>query len=163
MAKIQGKRDQATTDSEARAAGRPKYDKADRHQRGRRVLPGAGALRSVILGALVFSGGVLFSHLSSATTEAQSPYHLIDQLARVLVLVENDYVDPVERGRLLEGAIKGMVAELDPHSSYLPQEDYAIFQGDTEGRFGGIGVEVDFATDFVLVMGVIETSPMMST
>ncbi len=108
---------------------------------------------------LAFTGGALFSHLSHATTTAQSPYYVLDQLARVLVLVENDYVDPVDRSRLLEGAIKGMVAELDPHSSYLPAEDYAIFQGDTEGHFGGIGVEVDFASDFVLIIGVIEGSP----
>jgi carboxyl-terminal processing protease len=119
-------------------------------------------LRSAVLGGLVFSAGALFSHLSRATTEAESPYYLVDQLARALVLVENDYVDPVDRSRLLEGAIKGMVAELDPHSSYLPADDYAIFQGDTEGRFGGIGVEVDFATDFVLIIGVIETSPAES-
>jgi carboxyl-terminal processing protease len=116
-------------------------------------------LRGALLGGLVFSAGALFSHLSRATTERESPYYVLDQLARVLVLVENDYVDPVDRARLLEGAVKGMVAELDPHSSYLPADDYVIFRGDTEGRFGGIGVEVDFATDFVLVVGVIETSP----
>lgn len=116
-------------------------------------------LRTLALGTLFFSSGAFFSHFSRATTQAESPYYLLDQLARVLVLIENDYVDPVDRGRLLEGAIKGMVSELDPHSSYLPADDYAIFQGDTEGRFGGIGVEVDFATDFVLIIGVIETSP----
>jgi carboxyl-terminal processing protease len=112
-----------------------------------------------LLAGLAFVAGALVSHLSQARTAAQSPYYLLDQLARVLVLVENDYVDPVDRSRLLEGAIKGMVAELDPHSSYLPREDYTIFQGDTEGRFGGIGVEVDFSMDYVLVIGVIETSP----
>ena len=57
----------------------------------------------------------------------------MDQLARVLVAIEDDYVDPVDRARLVEGGIKGMVAELDPHSSYLPPEDYTIFQGDTRG------------------------------
>jgi carboxyl-terminal processing protease len=59
----------------------------------------------------------------------------MEQLGRVLVAIEDDYVDPVERARLIEGGIKGMVAELDPHSSYLPPEDYAIFQGDLDGRF----------------------------
>ncbi len=80
-------------------------------------------------------------------------------MSRVLVLVENEYVEPVERQRLLEGAIKGMVAELDPHSAFLPARDYTIFQGDTEGRFGGIGVEVDFAGDQVVVIAPIEGSP----
>jgi carboxyl-terminal processing protease len=94
-----------------------------------------------------------------AASERQNPYFLLEQLGRALVLVENEYVDPVDRERLIEGAIKGMVAELDPHSSYLPAEDYAIFQGDTEGKFGGIGVEVDFADEYVTVIAPIEGSP----
>lgn len=75
------------------------------------------------------------------------------------MLIENEYVEPVERRRLIEGAIAGMVAELDPHSAYLPAEDYSIFQSDTEGRFGGIGVEVDFRDDYVMVIAPIEDSP----
>jgi carboxyl-terminal processing protease len=77
----------------------------------------------------------------------------------VLAWVENEYVDPVERRRLLEGAIKGMVAELDPHSAYLPAEDYGIFQADTEGHFGGIGVEVDFGDEYITIIAPIEGSP----
>jgi carboxyl-terminal processing protease len=83
----------------------------------------------------------------------------MEQLGRVLVAIEDEYVDPVDRARLIEGGIKGMVAELDPHSSYLSPEDYAIFQGDLEGRFGGVGVEVDFEGDFVTVIAPIEGSP----
>ena len=92
-------------------------------------------------------------------TERDSPYHVLDQLGRVLVLIENEYVEPVDRTRLIEGSIKGMVAELDPHSAYLPARDFSVFQGDTEGRFGGIGVEVDFSGDDVIVIAPIENSP----
>ncbi|HEY3237303.1 MAG TPA: S41 family peptidase [Polyangiaceae bacterium] len=84
---------------------------------------------------------------------------MLNQLARVLVLVENEYVEPVDRQRLIEGSIKGMVAELDPHSSYLPPSDYSILLADTEGRFGGIGVEVDFTGELVTVIAPIEGSP----
>ena len=115
--------------------------------------------RLAFLAASAFAGGALTSELARARTETESPYHLLDQLARVLVLIENEYVEPVDRERLLEGTIKGMVAELDPHSAYLPAEDYTIFQGDTEGRFGGIGVEVDFRDDYVTVIAPIEGSP----
>jgi carboxyl-terminal processing protease len=94
-----------------------------------------------------------------ATKTSQSAFDLLDQMARVLVLVENEYVEPVDRQRLVRGAIKGMVAELDPHSSYLPAEEFAVFQEDTEGRFGGIGVEVDFSDGFVTVIAPIEGSP----
>jgi carboxyl-terminal processing protease len=116
-------------------------------------------LRLLLFSTLAFGGGALTSQLAGATTEQESPYQLLDQMARVLVLIENEYVEPVERERLIEGSIKGMVAELDPHSSYLPAEDYTIFQGDTEGRFGGIGVEVDFKDDYVTVIAPIEGSP----
>jgi carboxyl-terminal processing protease len=103
------------------------------------------------VGVAVMGAGIVWA--------ADGPYDLLRQLARVLVLVENEYVDPVNRTRLVEGAIKGMVAELDPHSSYLPEEDYRIFEADTKGEFGGIGVEVDFRNETVVVIAPIEGSP----
>ena len=117
------------------------------------------ALRIGLLCASAFAGSAAVTHLASARTGAQSPYAPLSQLARVLVIVENEYVEPVDRQRLLEGSIKGMVGELDPHSAYLPPVDYTVFQDDTEGRFGGIGVEVDFSDDTVTVIAPIEGSP----
>src|SRR5438552_13630140 len=79
-----------------------------------------------------FAGGlVLGSMRADATPEAQNPYQAVSQLGRVLVQVENHYVDPVERGKLVEGAIKGMVENLDPHSNYLPPDEWKQFQSDT--------------------------------
>jgi carboxyl-terminal processing protease len=115
--------------------------------------------RLALLTLSAFAGGAAVGHLASATTQAQSPYDVLDQMARVLVLIENEYVEPVDRRSLVEGSIKGMVAELDPHSAYLPPQDYEIFQADTEGRFGGIGVEVDFRDEYVIVIAPIEGSP----
>src|SRR5258706_15578517 len=107
------------------------------------------SLRVALLTVVAFVGGAFSSHLAPATPAKESPYELLEQLGRVLVLVENEYVEPVDRQRLIEGAIKGMVAELDPHSGYLPPQDWAIFESDTEGRFGGVGVEVDFRDEYV--------------
>ncbi|HEY3592701.1 MAG TPA: S41 family peptidase, partial [Polyangiaceae bacterium] len=81
------------------------------------------------------------------------------QLGRVLVLMENQYVEPIDHQRVVEGAIKGMVKELDPHSAYLPPDDFRVFQSDTEGRFGGVGVEVDLRDDAITVIAPIEGSP----
>jgi carboxyl-terminal processing protease len=119
------------------------------------------------LGLAALSGGAvvtvaavaLQAREAQAKTEWDNPYFPFEQLGRVLAWVENEYVDPVERRRLVEGAIKGMVAELDPHSSYLPAEDYGIFQADTEGHFGGIGVEVDFGDEYITIISPIEGSP----
>jgi C-terminal peptidase prc len=105
-----------------------------------------------------FAGGASVARLGHASGD-DDPYALLSQLARVLVLIENDYVDPVDRDRLLTGAIKGMVAELDPHSSYLPARDFKVLQDDTRGQFAGIGVEVDFRNDRVTVISPIDGSP----
>jgi carboxyl-terminal processing protease len=84
---------------------------------------------------------------------------VIEQLARVLTIVENEYVDPVERDKLIGGAIKGMVAELDPHSSYFPADENALFRADTEGKFGGVGLEVELRDDRIIVLSPMEGSP----
>jgi carboxyl-terminal processing protease len=73
--------------------------------------------------------------------------------------MENQYVDPVDRHTVLDGAIKGMVSELDPHSGYMNPKEFALFNEDTEGTFGGIGVEVDFKDDYAVVIAPIPNSP----
>ncbi len=119
--------------------------------------PGRVALGALSAVALV--SGLLGATAASAVTKDQSPYAPLGQLARVLVLVENNYVEPVDRSRVLEGAIKGMVAELDPHSAFLPPEDFKLFRSETEGAFGGVGIEVDARRDTITVIAPIDGSP----
>lgn len=119
----------------------------------RRALAGLG------LALCAFAGGVVSAGPVRARLDDESPYAVVRQLARVLVLIENEYVDAVDRERLLTGAIEGMVAELDPHSTYLPPRDYSMLHDDTRGAFAGIGVEVDFRNDRVTVISPIEGSP----
>ena len=123
------------------------------------MLPRSRWFRTAGLVLAAFAGGAATSHFARATTQAASPYTPLDQLARVLVIVENQYVEPTQRQKLTEGAIKGMVAELDPHSSYLDPQEFAVFQGETSGKFGGVGVEVDFRNDYITVIAPIEGSP----
>jgi carboxyl-terminal processing protease len=117
----------------------------------------------VLLPLAALTGGALAtiagSPRASATGREESPYAAVSQLGRVLVEIENDYVEPVDRAKLVNGAIKGMVAELDPHSSYMPPQDFALFENDTEGKFGGIGIEVDAHGDALTVLAPIEGSP----
>lgn len=96
---------------------------------------------------------------AEAKPQAESPYTAMTQLGRVLALVENEYVDPVDRSKLVEGAISGMVGSLDPHSSYMPPREYKQLQEDTEGRFAGIGVEVELRDDSIVILATIESSP----
>lgn len=96
---------------------------------------------------------------AEAKPAAESPYAAMAQLGRVLTLVENEYVDPVDRTKLVNGAIAGMVDDLDPHSSYLPPRDYQQLQDDTEGKFAGIGVEVELREEAIIILATIEGSP----
>ena len=119
--------------------------------------------RTCLFGALAFAGGavatVAGSHTARATSEEESPYAAMAQLGRVLVTVENEYVEPVERSKIVSGAIDGMVSGLDPHSSYMAPQDFALFQSDTEGEFGGVGLTVDSRNDVLTVIAPIEGSP----
>lgn len=122
-----------------------------------------GTLRSrrvrLVLILALGAAALLIPVASYAITREQNPYAAISQLARVLVLIENNYVEPVDRSKILQGAIKGMVAELDPHSSYMPAEDFKEFQSETQGSFGGVGIEVDARHDTITVIAPIEGSP----
>jgi carboxyl-terminal processing protease len=99
---------------------------------------------------------------ASATPAAQSPYLPFDQMARVMVMVEHNYVEPAQRERLLDGAMRGMVSELDPHSSYMNPKEFEEFQSDTEGKFAGIGIEVEMRDDYVTVLAPIAGSPAVA-
>ena len=92
-------------------------------------------------------------------SRGDTPYAVLEQLGRVLVEVENEYVDVVDRERLVNGAIRGMVSELDPHSSYMPPDQFQAFQSDTEGEFGGIGIEVETRNEQLIVLAPIDGSP----
>ncbi len=119
------------------------------------------ALRYVLPTLAAFAAGMAIGthRVAEATPEAQSPYSAVGQLGRVLVQIENHYVDPVEREKIVEGAIAGMVSNLDPHSAYMNPEEWKQFQSDTEGKFGGVGIEVDGRGDKLLVIAPIEGSP----
>jgi carboxyl-terminal processing protease len=107
------------------------------------------------------AGGACVTALGhgARASPSDTPYAALEQLGRVLVEIENEYVDPVNRTKLVDGAIKGMVAELDPHSSYMPPDEFSAFENDTEGQFGGIGIEVEQRNEQLVVLAPIEGSP----
>ena len=77
-----------------------------------------------------------------------------------LRFIEGNYVESVERGKLIDGAINGMVNSLgDPHSIYLAPQLYSQLRAETSGAFGGIGVYMNFKDGGVQVMNVIPDSP----
>lgn len=73
--------------------------------------------------------------------------------------VRRNYVERVEDRSLLEAAIRGMLLELDPHSAYLPGRDFRDLEDNSEGRYSGIGVDVQAIDGRIVVRAVITDSP----
>lgn len=78
---------------------------------------------------------------------------------KILHVVEQNYVEPVEGSKLIDGAIKGMLESLDPHTAFLDKETYKEMQIDTRGRFGGLGIEIFMQTGVLSVITPMEETP----
>ena len=83
----------------------------------------------------------------------------MQQLAAVFDRVKSEYVEPVDEKKLIEDAIAGMVAGLDPHSQYLDKKTWKEFRESTGGKFVGIGIEMGMEDGLVKVVSPIEGSP----
>jgi carboxyl-terminal processing protease len=82
-----------------------------------------------------------------------------DKLLRILQIIQNDYVDEVNPDSLNEIAIEALLAELDPHSTYIPPVDLAKVNEDMEGNFDGVGIEFNIQQDTIMVVTVISGGP----
>lgn len=86
-------------------------------------------------------------------------YKQLDALMDVFERVRVDYVDKVEDKSLIEGAINGMLASLDPHSSYLDARDFANMRQTTDGEYGGLGLTVTTEDGAVKVVAPTDDTP----
>jgi carboxyl-terminal processing protease len=77
----------------------------------------------------------------------------------VLNIVQDNYVEKVDAQKLIYGAIGGMLRDLDAHSSFLKPEDYKELQVETEGKFGGIGIEITVRDAVLTVVAPLEGTP----
>ncbi len=103
--------------------------------------------------ALIMAGG------NMRTSVAGPNYQDLALLANVLHLVQQHYVRDVEDHELIEGALKGMLDVLDPHTSYLAADLYREVQLDTKGEFEGLGIEITKRDGFVTVVAPIDGTP----
>src|SRR5208282_4339540 len=86
-------------------------------------------------------------------------YQELDTFANVLAIVQKNYVEPVTTKRLIDGAITGMLASLDPHSAYLTPELYRDLEVETRGSFGGLGIEITIKNGVLTIDSPIEDTP----
>jgi len=95
----------------------------------------------------------------SAHGKEDDLYRQLDLMAQVFERVRANYVEEVADSKLIEAAISGMLADLDPHSSYLPPKSFDQMREQTSGEFGGLGIEVTMEKGVVKVVAPIEDTP----
>ncbi len=103
---------------------------------------------------------VIFVVFVSISSYAQSnKYEKLKIFAKVMAIIEHDYVDNVSEVKLINDAIKGMVSSLDPHSSYMTKDEYKELKIMTTGKFGGLGMVVTMKNGMLTVVAPIEDTP----
>ena len=99
------------------------------------------------------------SRTYSATTPNTEIYRQLDLFGDVLERVRTDYVEKPDDASLVENAINGMLAALDPHSAYLSPKSFRDMQVQTRGEFGGLGIEVTMENGVIKVVSPIDETP----
>lgn len=123
----------------------------------------ASALLSSMLLLGVLNSSVMAAP-SAPTAETPSstqtlPLNDLRTFAEVLERIKTAYVEPIDDKTLFENAIKGMLSNLDPHSSYLEPDAFRDLQESTSGEFGGLGIEVGLEDGILQVIAPIDDSP----
>lgn len=106
--------------------------------------------------------GVLLSVGISAVAQrsaAPLPLDELRQFSNVFAAIKNNYVEEVPDEKLINGAISGMLTDLDPHSAYLDADAFKDMRTSTRGQFGGLGIEIGAEDGFVKVISPIEDTP----
>lgn len=113
----------------------------------------------VALGAV--AGALTTMQLQANARSALSPLPLdeMQQLAAVFGLVKAEYVEQVDEKKLINDAIGGMVAGLDPHSQFFDKKSFKEFREGTSGKFVGVGIEIGMEDGLVKIVSPIEGSP----
>jgi len=115
-------------------------------------------LVGLIAGLSISIGSGVFAEREIKST-AGLPVEELRTFSDVFGRIKNDYVEDVEDSEMLNNAIRGMLSGLDPHSSYLDQEQFKELQVGTSGEFGGLGIEVGMEDGFVKVIAPIDDTP----
>jgi len=114
----------------------------------------------LVLLCLLFAGVLFINGKSWEVTAGTSDvYENLEMFTEVLREIQENYVDLKEPEELIQGAIKGMVEDLDPHSSYMTTKEYEDLMENTKGRFDGVGIEITIRDNMLTVVSPIEGTP----
>lgn len=114
-------------------------------------------LGPMVVVALVL--GVLLGKGWERTGHATETYEELKTFSEVLTQVQKNYVDETKVKDLVQGAIRGMLSTLDPHSAYMTPDMYKEMQVETKGEFGGVGIQIGVKENRLAVIAPIEGTP----
>ncbi len=120
----------------------------------RRILLSLSAL-ALILATIV----ILRPDQAVTKADAATDYQQLQKFSRVMQIVKQAYVKETTDEQLIDGALSGMLAGLDPHSTYLDKEMFKQMTVDTTGEFGGLGIEISKAEGGIRIVSPIEDTP----
>jgi carboxyl-terminal processing protease len=116
--------------------------------------------KSLLRGAGLVGAMALLPAVSAGLAQTETDtYRQLDQFMAVMERIKADYVEKVDDKTLIKGAIDGMLASLDPHSSYLDARDFKNMQSTTDGNYGGLGLTVQLDEGAVKVVAASEDTP----
>lgn len=93
------------------------------------------------------------------TAGKEEIYRELELFTDVLAVIQRNYVEEVKLKDLIYGAIDGMLATLDPHSAFMPPDEYEERRVDTRGAFGGLGIEVTIKDGILTVVSPLDDTP----
>ena len=96
---------------------------------------------------------------TALSEDKNEAYRQLALFGDVFERVKKSYVEEVSDEELVSSAINGMLTSLDPHSSFLPEDNFEKMQVETSGKFGGLGVEITIESGFVKVVSPIDDTP----
>src|SRR3989338_9131112 len=118
-----------------------------------------------VIAAIAAIGLVAGQTHTQGAKEAAAPngneelYKELELFEHALSIVRSDYVEEPKAKELIYGALKGMLATLDPYSQFMDPDSYNELKVDTEGEFGGLGIEITIKDDLLTVISPIDGTP----
>jgi carboxyl-terminal processing protease len=103
--------------------------------------------------------GIVLEKGLERTGHASETYEELRTFSEVLTQVQKHYVDDTKVKDLVQGAIRGMLSTLDPHSAYMTPDMYKEMQVETKGEFGGVGIQIGVKDNRLAVIAPIEGTP----
>jgi carboxyl-terminal processing protease len=107
----------------------------------------------------IFLGMALGVSLYRSLESQDDLYNNLDTFSDALTIIKNNYIKDPQPRELLYGALKGMVEALDAHSSFMPPRAFSEMEIETQGEFGGVGIEITVRDNWITVVSPIDDTP----